>query len=207
MTDNTDSKPTAAGKSSFDLIDAAAFYRELDLKKGITFLDLACGRGAYSLKASEIVGSGGTVYAVDLWQEGIEQLKASADEQNAQNIEAFVSDAGRQIPLDNLAVDVCLMATVLHDFVEDQISKKVLQEVVRVLKAGGQLAIVEFKKMDGPPGPPVHIRLSPQEVGDMLVPYGFAEERLVDVGPYNYLMLFRKSRTSQARTNQVETNN
>jgi len=183
-------KPTAAGKSSFDLIDAAAFYRELDLKPGITFLDVACGRGAYSLKASEIVGSAGVVYAVDLWQEGIEQLKANAVEENALNIKAFVSDAGRHIPLDDQVVDVCLMATVLHDFVEDQISQEVLHEIVRVMKPGGTLAIVEFKKMDGPPGPPLHIRLSAEQVGEMLVPYGFSEERRVDVGPYNYLMLF-----------------
>jgi ubiquinone/menaquinone biosynthesis C-methylase UbiE len=196
MTHNSHLRPTAAGKSSFDLIDSAAFYRELDLKSGITFLDLACGRGAYCLKASEIVGSAGTIYAVDLWQEGIEQLKASAIEANALNIKAFVSDAGRDIPVDDQVVDVCLMATVLHDFVEDQISKEVLQEVVRVLKPGGMLAIVEFKKIDGPPGPPVHIRLSPEEVGDMLGPYGFAEERRVEIGPYNYLMLFNKSGSS-----------
>jgi len=192
MAHNSHLKPTAAGKSSFDLIDVEAFYGELDLKKGITFLDLACGRGAYSLKASEIVGSAGTVYAVDLWQEGIEQLKASALEENALNIEAFVSDAGRHIPVDDQVVDVCLMATVLHDFVEDQISKEVLHEVVRVLKPDGLLAIVEFKKIDGPPGPPVHIRLSSEAVGDMLAPYGFTEERLVEIGPYNYLMLFGK---------------
>ena len=190
MAQNNHQKPTAAGKSSFDLIDAEAFYRELDLKPGITFLDVACGRGTYSLKASEIVGSTGTVYAVDLWQEGIEQLKASAVEENALNIKAFVSDAGRHIPVDDQVVDVCLMATVLHDFVEDQISKEVLHEIVRVMKPGGTLAIVEFIKMDGPPGPPVHIRLSAEQVGEMLVPYGFSEERRVDVGPYNYLMLF-----------------
>jgi len=192
MAHNSPLKPTAAGKSSFELIDSAAFYRELDLKQGITFLDVACGRGAYSLKASEIVGPAGTVYAVDLWQEGIDQLKARAAAENALNIKAFVSDAGRHIPLDDQVVDVCLMATVLHDFVEDQISNAVLHEIVRVMKPDGRLAIVEFKKIDGPPGPPVHIRLSPQEVGEMLVPHGFAEERRVDVGPYNYLMLFNK---------------
>ena len=192
MAKDNHKKPTAAGKSSFDLIDAAAFYREIDLQKGITFLDLACGRGAYSLKASEIVSSGGTVYAVDLWPEGIEQLKASALEENALNIKAFVSDAGRHIPVGDQVVDVCLMATVLHDFVEDQISKEVLHEIVRVLKTDGMLAIVEFKKMDGPPGPPVHIRLSPEEVGDMLAPYGFTKVRLTEVGPFNYLILFKK---------------
>ena len=41
------STPTGAGKSSFELIDSAKFFRELDLKKGITFLDLACGWGTY----------------------------------------------------------------------------------------------------------------------------------------------------------------
>ena len=149
MAQNNHKKPTAAGKSSFDLIDAAAFYRELDLKPGITFLDVACGRGAYSLKASEIVGSAGTVYAVDLWQEGIEQLKASAVEENALNIKAFVSDAGRHIPLDDQVVDVCLMATVLHDFVEDQISKEVLHEIVRVMKPGGRWQSLSLKKWTG----------------------------------------------------------
>ena len=193
MATNSHTKPTGAGKSSFDLIDVDAFYRELDLKAGTTFLDVACGRGAYCLKASEIVGSAGTVYAVDLWPEGIEQLKVSAVEKNALNINAFVSDAGRHIPVDDQVVDVCLMATVLHDFVDDQISEEVLHEIVRVLKTGGMLAIVEFKKIDGPPGPPVHIRLSPEAVGDLLAPYGFAKIKLTDVGPFNYLMLFHNS--------------
>jgi ubiquinone/menaquinone biosynthesis C-methylase UbiE len=193
MTTENHSKPTGAGKSSFDLIDVEAFFRELDLKEGITFLDVACGRGLYCLKASKIIGPTGTVYGADLWSEGIEQLKAGAIDENALNIEAFVTDAGQSIPVDNQVVDVCLMATVLHDFVEDKISKEVLQEVVRVLKPGGTLAIVEFKKIDGPPGPPVHIRLSPEKVGDMLGPYGFSKVRLTDIGSYNYLMLFKNS--------------
>ena len=193
MATNNHRKSTGAGKSSFDLIDVETFYREIDLKPGIVFLDVACGRGAYCLKASEIVGSAGTVYAVDLWQEGIEQLKASAVDENALNIKAFVSDAGRHIPVDDQVVDVCLMATVLHDFVEDQISKEVLHEIVRVLKTDAMLVIVEFNKIAGPPGPPVHIRLSPEEVGDMLAPYGFAKVRLTELGPFNYLMLFKKS--------------
>jgi len=193
MATNNHNKPTGAGKSSFDLIDVDAFFRELDLKAGTTFLDVACGRGAYCLKASEIVGSAGTVYAVDLWPEGIEQLKASAVKKNALNINAFVSDAGRHIPVDDQVVDVCLMATVLHDFVDDQISEEVLHEIVRVMKTDGMLAIVEFKKIDGPPGPPVHIRLSPEAVGDLLAPYGFAKVKLTDVGPFNYLMLFHNS--------------
>ncbi len=184
-------KPTAAGKSSFDLIDVDKFFKELDLQKGISFLDVACGKGAYCLAASEIVGEKGRVYGVDLWEEGIELLKAAADEKSAGNIDALVSDAGKQIPVDDHSIDVCLMATVLHDFVEDQIEKEVLDEIVRVVKPNGILAIMEFMKIDGPPGPPRHIRLSPGQVGDMLTPFGFRQEHFADVGPYNYLMLFK----------------
>jgi ubiquinone/menaquinone biosynthesis C-methylase UbiE len=192
VTAHDNKKPTGAGSRSFGLIDVESLFRELDLKKGAVFLDVACGRGASCLKASKFVGSTGTVYAVDLWPEGIEDLKARAIEENAHNIKAFVGDAGRQIPVGDQAVDVCLMATVLHDFVDDHISEKVLPEVDRVLKPDGMLAIVEFKKIDGPPGPPKHIRLAPEAVTAIVVPYGFSKERLTDIGPYNYLMIFRK---------------
>lgn len=192
MTAHDSKKPTGAGKSSFDLIDVEALFKELNLEKGATFLDVACGRGAYCLKASTLVGSTGTVYAVDLWPEGIEDLKARAIEENARNIKAFVGDAGRRIPAGDQAADVCLIATVLHDFVEDHIAEKVLAEVVRVMRPNGLLAVVEFKKIDGPPGPPKHIRLAPEAVEAMLVPRGFSKERLTDLGPYNYLMTFRK---------------
>ena len=181
----------AAGKSSFDLIDIDKFFKELDLQKGISFLDVACGRGAYCLAASEIVGEKGRVYGVDLWEEGIELLKAAADEKGIGNINAFVSNAGEHIPVADHSIDVCLMATVLHDFVEDEIEKEVLHEIVRVVKPNGILAIMEFMKIDGPPGPPRHIRLSPEQVDDMLAPYGFTRELFAEVGPYNYLMRFK----------------
>ena len=185
-----ETKPTGAGKSSFDLIDVDKFFRELNLQKGISFLDVACGRGLYCLSAAEIIGEKGKVIGVDLWEEGIELLKAAAEEKDAGNINAFVSDAGKQFPVDDHSIDVCLMATVLHDFVEDKIDQAVLPEIVRVIKPGGILSIMEFMKIDGPPGPPRHIRLSPGQVDDLLTPFGFKREHFVEVGPYNYLMLF-----------------
>ncbi len=84
------------------------------------------------------------------------------------------------------------MSTVLHDFVDDRIDRGVLNEILRVVKPAGRLAVMEFKKIDGPPGPPKHIRLSPEDVTDRLDPYGFKKERTADVGPNNYLMLFKQ---------------
>jgi len=189
-------KPTGAGKSSFDLIDTEKFFQELDLQKGISFLDVASGRGAYSLAVSDIIGPQGSVFAVDLWAEGIEMLKTAAQERGIENITAFVSDVGRRIPVEDQSIDVCLMATVLHDLVEDRIDRGALNEIARVVKSAGTLAVMEFKKIDGPPGPPKHIRLSPEDVADMLDSFGFKKERTADVGPYNYLILLKNTNSS-----------
>jgi ubiquinone/menaquinone biosynthesis C-methylase UbiE len=189
---DVEKKPTAAGKSSYDLIEVDKFFSVLNLQKGISFLDLACGRGPYCLAASEIVGETGRVYGVDLWEDGIDLLNSAVASRSITNIDAIVGDAGKQIPIEDHLIDVCLMATVLHDFVEDKIDQKVIHEVLRVVKPGGVMAVMEFKKIDGPPGPPRHIRLSPQQVEDLLTPFGFKQERIADVGPYNYMLLYKK---------------
>jgi ubiquinone/menaquinone biosynthesis C-methylase UbiE len=186
----TKSTPIGAGKSSFELIDSTRLFRELDLKPGMTFLDLACGKGAYSLMASQMVGAGGTVYAVDLWEEGIAKLKDELVSKGIENIYARVGDAGRHIPIDDGIIDVCLMATVLHDFVQDGNVVGVLKETVRVMKPGGVLAINEFKKTEGPPGPPIHVRLAPEDVEEILKDFGFTAQKMIGIGDYNYLMLF-----------------
>jgi ubiquinone/menaquinone biosynthesis C-methylase UbiE len=182
--------PIGAGKSSFELIDSNLLFRELNLKAGMTVLDLACGKGAYSLAASEQVGASGTVFAVDLWEDGIAMLKQEAESRGIQNITALVGNAGRRIPVADGSIDLCLMSTVLHDFVQDGVVSGVLKETVRVLKPGGLLSINEFKKIEGPPGPPITVRLAPEDVKKILSDYDFKKGKITTIGPYNYLMLF-----------------
>lgn len=184
--------PLAAGKSSFDLIDSERLFAELELKKDLVLLDVACGRGAYTLAAAERLGPAAKIYAVDLWREGVEALREAGASRGLHTIEAAVADAGKKLPVPAAAVDLCLLATVLHDFIVERIDDRVLHEVGRVLKPAGVLAVVEFKKIDGPPGPPIEIRLAPAELEERLRPHAFRLVRSVDVGPYNYLSLFAR---------------
>jgi ubiquinone/menaquinone biosynthesis C-methylase UbiE len=185
--------PTAAGKSSFDLIDSEELFARLPLKKDTIYLDLACGRGAYSLAAAEYIGSEGKIYAVDLWQEGIDFLRDEIAARGLRQIQAVVADVSRMIPLDDDSIDVCLMATVLHDLMRDGTEKGAIGEVVRVLKPAGILAIIEFKKIAGPPGPPVSVRISPGELETILTPYGFKVTSTTDIGSCVYLSIFQRA--------------
>jgi ubiquinone/menaquinone biosynthesis C-methylase UbiE len=84
------------------------------------------------------------------------------------------------------------MATVLHDLVADKVERQVMKEILRVLKSEAALAIVEFYKKEGPPGPPKPVRLSPEAVDQMLSAYGFQKKRYAQIGPDNYFQLYTR---------------
>ena len=162
------------------------------MKKGITLLDVACGRGNYSLAAADIIGKNSQIYAVDLWEEGILFLRQEAAARGIANISAFVSDVSQHIPVGDHCVDVCLMATVLHDFVGDKVEQGVMQEIVRVIESDSTLAVVEYKKKEGQTGPPRAVRLSPEEVVKIVSAYGFQQNRYAEIGSDHYLQIFKK---------------
>lgn len=184
-------KPIAAGKSSFELIDFATFLSALDWSGEIVFLDVACGVGNYAIEIARHIREKGTVHAFDLWEQGINRLLLKAGSLGLENIEAAVGDVSKMIPLGDDSVDICLMATVLHDLIEDGTHEGALKEVVRVLKPDGRLAVVEFKKMPGPPGPPEKVRLSPQDLEAVMTPLGFHPLETVELGAVTYLTLFQ----------------
>ncbi|SDU53525.1 class I SAM-dependent methyltransferase [Desulfobacula phenolica] len=188
---NAHKKPKGAGKSSFELINQNILTDILPVKPGSVVLDLACGKGIYSIFLSDIAGDQGLIYAVDLWKEGLELLEEQIETRNITNIKTLLLDATEQLDIDDYSVDICLMATVLHDFEEIKKAGAVLNQINTILKPGGCLAIVEFKKIEAPPGPPIKIRLSEDDVEKMVTGYGFKKDKTADIGDYNYLMTFR----------------
>ena len=193
MAAHSSSHPTGAGKTSFDLIDTDQFFNALDLKQDDIFLDLACGRGVYTLAIAERFGRAGRIIGVDLWADGIDQLNAEAQSRGLAAVEGRVGDAGEKIPVADASVDVLLIATALHDFYNDGIAEKTLREIKRLIKPDGRIVIVEFKKIDGPPGPPITSRLSPEDVVDLLAPHQFSGTPPIELGPFTYLMTFSVS--------------
>ena len=185
-----DEKPIAAGKSSFDLVNYQKLFQELEIGSNDVLLDLGCGEGKYSLALSDYLTESSTIYAFDLWKDGIESLKSVISNKGISNIYPAIVDISAHIPLDNMHVDICLIVTVLHDLVRDKTHHGTLQEITRVLKPGGKLAVAEFKKIDGPPGPPKGVRLSPEDVEELLSHYFFLHSKTVDVGKYHFLSIF-----------------
>ncbi len=177
------------GPSSFNMHNSELVFEKMNLQKGDVFADLGCGIGDYSFYASQKVGEQGRVYAVDNWKEMLDCIKQDAENRNIKNITTVESDLALSINLEDNCADHCLLATVMH---AQKISEKcqLFPEIARIIKSGGQLAIIECKKEEMPFGPPLTMRISPEELEDALSPYGFQKIDYVDLG-YNYLVLFQ----------------
>ncbi len=181
-----------SGRSSRTLLDSGKVIRELGLKKEDIFLDAGCGEGYFSIAVSEILGTNGRVYAVDIDNRSISLLEESIKKKNIRNIKVFTGDITKKLPIGNDSIDVCLMANILHGLVINKEVKSTLKETFRVLKPGGTLAVVDFKKIDGPPGPPISIRMTPEEVEEIISKYGFKKKKAIEAGKYHYTVIFAK---------------
>jgi ubiquinone/menaquinone biosynthesis C-methylase UbiE len=191
VADNSQQGHHHAGKSSKAYLNAERVLQETGLKSGDKFLDVGCGEGYFSIAASKIVGNKGKVYALDSYEKSIAVLKEQIHRDNIRNIEAIVADVTRKMPLPDATVDMCLMANVVHGFLANGEVPSVMAETARVMKAGSTLAVVEFQKIAGPPGPPISIRMTPEELDGLISGYGFEKNKVVEVGPFHYAAMFR----------------
>ncbi len=175
--------------SSFWMQDSMKLLYELDIKKGSVLVDLGCGAGDYSLFMSDIVGQNGCIYAVDK-PDVIVRLSERIAAENCRNIWPVRCDMVEDgLPIEGGQVDVCFVFTVLHHLAISDNAKDVLSEAYRVLKPDGRLFVLECKKEPSDYGPPLHRRLSEEEVEAMAAQPGFVKTGMKDLG-YNYLLEF-----------------
>lgn len=176
------------GKSSFALIDRDPLADMLRIEPGVSFLDLGCGSGAYTLFAAELAGDRGAFLGMDLWDEGVEELAQQARKRGLASVTAKQGDITAALPVPSASIDRCLLSTVLHDIGREH--PFMLDEVRRVLRPDGRVIVIEFEKKAATHGPPLEVRLSPQEVQEMCSAYGLQHMETRSLGEHLYAMAF-----------------
>jgi ubiquinone/menaquinone biosynthesis C-methylase UbiE len=155
-----------------------------DLKADMTFADIGCGDGFFSLFAAKKVGANGKVYAVDIDPSGIEKLKEKAKAEGLANITAQAGKAEETV-FCTACVDIVFYSMDLHDFDD---ATKVLQNAKKMLKPTGRLIDLDWKKMQMPFGPPEAIRFSEKQVAGLLKAAGLKIVDTKEAGPYHYMI-------------------
>ncbi|HXZ82636.1 MAG TPA: class I SAM-dependent methyltransferase [Acidimicrobiales bacterium] len=122
---------------------------ELDLRGDEDVLDVGCGRGAVLMAAAHRVPEGRAVGA-DLWRRQDQSGNSRvATEQNAlvegvrDRVEVVDADA-RDLPFPPASFDLVTSSLMIHNIKGTEGRNRALSEIVRVLRAGGRLRIVDF---------------------------------------------------------------
>ena len=182
-----------SGKPRKTLENPKELLVKAGLEKGnFVLLDIGTGSGYLSISASEIMGNASTVYAIDSHEETIKILDSHLSEKEIKNIFVIKADAVNEIPVKRDSVDICLMSNVVHGFVANDEMERVIQNLNTVLKDDGKLIIIDFNKNDTSFGPPSEIRINPEQLDDILEPYGYVMTISFDVGINQYCAVFKK---------------
>lgn len=166
------------------LLDPSRVLAPLKLSPGMRVADVGCGIGYFTLPLAAAVKEMGKVLAIDISQELLARAEENLRAAGMVNVD-FVTSAETSIPLPEGAVDAALAVNVLHE-VEVKKQPAFLREIRRLLKGGGALLVVEWKKEETPKGPPLKDRLTPDQVVGLAEQAGFGNPAISEVGPYHY---------------------
>jgi ubiquinone/menaquinone biosynthesis C-methylase UbiE len=164
-----------------------AILKESGLKSGLTFIDIGCGAGFFTLPAARLVGPGGKVYGLDIDESGIREVRKKALREGLNNLE-LVTEAAEEAVLCQGCADVVFFGIVLHDF---ESPLKVLQNARKMIKADGLLVDLDWKKIKMEMGPPLEIRFNEDTAARLIESAGFKTESMRDSGQFHYMITAR----------------
>lgn len=133
-----DDPRAVAAYDDLPLWSAAFGLRLLDtveLRAGITALDLGCGTGFPLVELAERLGPTSRVHGVDPWTAGLDRVRDKIRERGVENVTLHAATA-EAIPLPDGAVDLVVSNNGLNNVAD---LERALAECARVTAPGGQL--------------------------------------------------------------------
>ncbi len=122
----------------------------LNLSGNETLLDVGCGRGLLLIGAAKRLTNGKTV-GLDLWsQQDLADNRSTATMENAriegveQRVEVHNGDM-RKMPFGDGTFDAIVASNSIHNIYDREGRRQAMREIVRVLKRGGQVALLDIR--------------------------------------------------------------
>jgi ubiquinone/menaquinone biosynthesis C-methylase UbiE len=143
--------------------------QELGLIESDIVADIGCGIGYFTLPISETIKPANKVYALDTSEKMLFEVEKRARFSEVKNIITLKTDEYDLKLRDNM-VSFSLLVNVLHE-VEDK--EKFINEIKRITKQTGKIAIIEWEKKQTTMGPSVVDRLDKNEIKVLLETLGF----------------------------------
>jgi len=158
----------------------------LQIGEGSVVADLGAGGGWFTVRLSRQVGPNGRVYAEDIQPQMIQAIDRRVTREGRTNVTTVLGVADDpKLPAGKL--DAVLIVDAYHE-IERPVA--LLRNVGKSLKSTGVVAIVNFKKDGGGPGPDMHERVEADKVIADAVAAGLELRKRDDFLRYQYMLTF-----------------
>lgn len=132
---------------------------KLLIAEGSVVADLGAGGGWFTMRLSGRVGPNGIVYAEDVQSQMIEAITRRTARAQVRNVRTVLgTQTDPRLPQP---IDAALIVDTYHELEQPVM---MLRKVAQVLKPGGRIGIIEFKKDGWGPGPPMDERMDPEPI-------------------------------------------
>jgi len=174
------------------LFDIGAILSKMGIEEKQQVAELGCGNfGFFVFPLARLVGRQGKVYAVDILQPTLQEIKAVATKENLPQITTVWSNLEifKATKIETSSLDCGLLVNVIH-----QSDKKIeiIREAIRLLKRGGKLLIIEWNSSDLPFGPDPAKRVNVEAIKGAALKVGLMVKEQFAAGPYHYGLILTK---------------
>lgn len=141
----------------------------VDLKQSDVFVEIGAGTAFFSIAFLQ-QAQPSSLFACDISTTMLDWIKENVIPEYPsihpiQNLENCV-------PLDNEIADLVFMIHLHHEL---ESPDNILAESFRILRPGGKVLVIDWKKQDMPEGPPTHIRCIPEDIQIQMENSGFKQ--------------------------------
>jgi ubiquinone/menaquinone biosynthesis C-methylase UbiE len=171
-------------------INPALVVAQTPLGRGMTVADLGCGSGFYVLPAAQLVGSEGTVIAVDMDEKKLEATASAANQFGYKNVRVLQADLEKPlVDIPENSIDLVILGNILHSVKNKE---ALLRNAYRIMGTDCGLLVVEWKRGLTPFGPPISKRVDQTQLQILLMQMGLTKVQDLEADGYHYAVLFRK---------------
>ena len=171
-------------------INPEAIIADLGIEEGMCIGDFGCGTGYFSFPLAKKVGQSGRVYSVDILKEKLEAVESQAKVLGLNNLitkRANLEMVGGSKMADNSLDWICLVNMLF----QNKKKNLVLEETARVLRLGGKVLVVEWKR-ESSLGPDKKLRISQDKLSELALDCGMSLLREIQISNFHYGLILEK---------------
>lgn len=162
---------------------------QLGLREGMKVADLGAGSGHYAVAAAAAVGTEGRVYAVDIQEDVLKHLLDASHQKGLRTVEVVWGNMENRggTTLREHVIDAAILSNVLFQIEHKNV---LVAEILRILKPGGKLLVIDWAGAYGGLGPDESQVISEHSAEELFIKGGFHKVKDFRAGAHHYAIVF-----------------